>query len=122
MKHNYARTLILVIVLILVFSSISTCFATSQFMKDVGGASSSGDVTTELGTATDNLIKSARQIAIFIAGIMIILIGFGMFFGSSSQNIAKYKVYSAVFLLAMFLVFKTETIVGFLLKIFGVTL
>lgn len=67
-------------------------------------------------------ISFVRGIAITVAVIMLLWMGFLKFFSGDAQSISQMKMKLGVFVLAMLFTFKTEALLGALFSLFGVDL
>lgn len=88
-------------------------------IESTAGGVDGDQVKNEIDEGAYNLIRTVRGIAILIAFVMVVILGFALFSGGA-RRLADYKIWAVVFVLAIFLIFKTEAILSTIFSIFGV--
>ncbi|WP_374724105.1 hypothetical protein [Calidifontibacillus erzurumensis] len=91
-------------------------------IKDTIRSENIGTLESNVDQAGSSLISFIRGIAIIVAIVMLLWMGFLKFFSGDAQSISQMKVKLGVFVLAIIFTFKTEAILGALFNLFGVDL
>lgn len=79
-------------------------------------------IDKEIDEAGGKTIETIRGIAIVVVVVLILWIGFSLFFSGSVQALVNMKYRLGSLIIALLLAFKTEAVVGFLFGIFNIQL
>jgi hypothetical protein len=99
---------------------VDTAEATS--LKSQINSNSTTTLTTSVDTAGANIIKLAKDIALVVLFILIIWMGYSVWFKKTAEGLADMKGRLIGLLIAIAFVFMPEKILGALFKLFGITL
>jgi len=78
------------------------------------------EIDKEVDAAGAKIVETIRGIAIVVVMVLILWIGFSLFFSGSVQALVNMKYRIGSLIIALLLAFKTEAVVGFLFGIFGI--
>ncbi|SHN66251.1 TrbC/VirB2 family protein [Desulfitobacterium chlororespirans] len=91
-------------------------------VKSAQGAGAVDAVTENVTKAGDNVVTSLRIIAVVVAVIMFIFVGYGLLISPNVKTIADMKGRVGALVLAIVIAFMAEKIVGTLFNWLGITI